>query len=287
MRQHTVHSGGVTLAVREHPRDAAPTVVLVHGFPDTQAVWDPVVESLSARHGMAVVTYDVRGAGASSAPSSREGYRSECLVDDLVAVIDEVAPAAPVHLVGHDWGSVQLWDAVTSEEDDPRLRGRIRSFTSISGPSLDHAAYFIRRLRTNGDHAAVLRQSVRSSYVLAFQIPVLPELLWRGGAPLLRRRPGAHFGPTLGRDGANGVNLYRANIPQRMRRPRPGRTRLPVQVVIPVRDPFIDRAIFHDLRSFAPRATVVELEAGHWVVRQLPDRVADLVAGHVLAHDAG
>ena len=202
-----VRSGEVSLSVREHPRDGAPTVVLVHGFPDTQAVWDPVAARLTADHGLRVVTYDVRGAGGSTAPRSRDGYRLECLVTDLIAVLDHVSPGAPVHLVGHDWGSIALWDAVTSEEEDTRLRGRIASFTSISGPSLDHVAPFARKLRTAGDKTALLRQGLRFSYIAAFRLPVLPELLWRGGAPLLRRLPRTHFGATLGRDGANGANL--------------------------------------------------------------------------------
>ena len=282
MQQHVLASGEVRLAVRDFPRAGAPTVVLVHGFPDTSAVWDPVVARLTADHGLRVVTYDVRGAGSSTAPASVAGYASEWLVADLVAVLDRLSPGVPAHVVGHDCGSVQLWDAVTG--DDLRLRGRIASFTSVSGPSLDHVAHFVRQRWAAGDYRTLLRQGLRSSYVYAFHLPVLPELLWRGGAPLLRRRPGAHFEPTLGRDGANGVNLYRANVRRRLRRPRPGRTGIPVQVLVPLRDPFLTPALYEDLPSFAPRSTVVELDAGHWVVREQPGRVARLVADHVRAH---
>lgn len=295
MQQHVVRSGEVRLAVREHGAAGRPTVVLVHGFPDTQAVWDPVVARLSEKHGLAVVTYDVRGAGKSSAPTSRNGYRTERLVDDLVAVIDQVAPASRVHLVGHDWGSVQLWDAVTTADRDQRLRGRIASFTSISGPSLDHAAHFVRRGWRERDWRPLLRQASRSWYVCVFLLPVLPELMWQRGAPLLRRKlvaverlgEDAHWGPTLGRDGANGVNLYRANVPSRMAHAGAGRTEIPVQVVIPRHDAFITPAVFDDLRSFAPGASMVEIDGGHWVMRQQPEQVARLIADHVRAHDGG
>jgi len=286
MHEESVRSGEVSLAVQQRRKDGAPTVVLVHGFPDTHAVWDQVAEQLWVNHDMAVVSYDVRGAGRSTAPSSQDGYRTERLVDDLVAVMDHVAPDARVHLVGHDWGSVQLWDAVTAEEEDPRLQGRIGSFTSMSGPSLDHLAHAARRLRADGDYAALLRQGLRSWYVSAFQLPVLPELFLRGTAPLIRRQAGGHFGASLGRDAAHGVNLYRANIPRRMKRPGPGRTRLPVQVLIAARDPFIDPAIFDDLASYAPRSTTVTVDGGHWVMRRKPEEVASLVAEHVRAHDA-
>src|SRR5438309_1175852 len=62
---------GVTLAVYEHGDPAAPTIVAVHGYPDNHSVWDGVVELLSDR--FHVVTYDVRGAGASDKPSARGG----------------------------------------------------------------------------------------------------------------------------------------------------------------------------------------------------------------------
>ena len=96
MRTLRVASGSgpdrVELAVRVHERDQLPasaaTVLLVHGYPDTQQVWDPLVERLAAKH--RVVTYDVRGAGASTAPRHRAGYLVARLVDDLVAVLDAV-----------------------------------------------------------------------------------------------------------------------------------------------------------------------------------------------------
>ena len=103
-----VQGDGVDLAVFE--RGQGPTVLLVHGFPDTHAVWDAVAERLAVR--FHVVTYDVRGAGDSSRPSGRDAYRFEHLVADMRAVLDAVSPQAPVHLAGHDWGSIQSWEAL-------------------------------------------------------------------------------------------------------------------------------------------------------------------------------
>ena len=60
----------------------------------------------------------------------RGGFTLEKLTDDFLAVADAVSPDRPVHLVGHDWGSVQAWEFVTV----PRTEGRIASFTSMSGP---------------------------------------------------------------------------------------------------------------------------------------------------------
>src|SRR5581483_5203510 len=120
------------------PSAEAPTVVLVHGYPDDHTVWDGVVAELK-QHAR-VATYDVRGAGQSDVPAKVADYRLDQLSRDLLAVIDAVSPGAPVHLVAHDWGSIQAWETVT----DPDARDRLISYTSISGPCLDHVARWMR-----------------------------------------------------------------------------------------------------------------------------------------------
>lgn len=280
-------STDLRICVVEHSPDATgPTVVLVHGYPDQQEMWGPVARLLVAA-GLRVVTYDVRGAGRSEAPASRAGYRCERLVDDLVAVLDAVLPAGEaVHLVGHDWGSIQLWDAVAAERTDPRLHGRIASFTSVSGPSLDQAARVARRSR---GRAAGLRQLAHSWYVWFFQVPVLPELLWRvAGRPVRRlatRLEGTdHWGPGMARDAARGVELYRANVPRRLLRPRPLEVRVPVLVVHPRRDRFLTRVLTEGLEEGCSDVRVVEVGAGHWFPRTHPEQLADLVLEHVRGH---
>jgi pimeloyl-ACP methyl ester carboxylesterase len=57
-----------------------------------------------------------------------------------------------------------------------------------------------------------------------------------------------------------------------------------VLVLVPRHDAFITPAVFDDLTSFAPAASTVEIDGGHWVMRQQPARVAQLIADHVRAH---
>ncbi|HJR25869.1 MAG TPA: alpha/beta fold hydrolase, partial [Acidimicrobiales bacterium] len=161
----TLARDGVDLHVRTWGDPDDPTVVLVHGFPDTSAVWEPVAEAL-VDHGHHVVAHDVRGAGRSTAPATTDGYAIDHLVGDLAAVVDAVSPDRPVHLVGHDWGSIQSWSAIR----DPRLEGRIASFTSISGPPLDHAGRWLRARVRDRSLVTLLRQGVRSSYVAVFHL---------------------------------------------------------------------------------------------------------------------
>jgi len=297
MRTLRVTSGAgpdrVELSMRVHERDqlpaSAPTLLLIHGYPDTMSVWDPLVERLTAEH--RVVSYDVRGAGASTAPRRRAGYLIARLVDDLVAVLDAVQPvgSAGVHVVAHDWGSVALWDAVCVEEHDPRLRGRIASFVSISGPSPDHVAAFVRESARDGNSDGLRRQRRKSWYIAAFHLPLLPELVWTLLTPLLRvqlarveRLDAADWQPTLARDGRRGLELYRANIRPRLRSPAgPGTTRLPVSLVVPRYDRYVGPGLVTAVQRANPHAVRVDVDAGHWVQRTHPDLLADLVAQHV------
>ena len=286
-----VNSTGLSLAVREHsaPGPGRPTVVLVHGYPDQQETWDDLVAALPADE-LHVVTYDVRGAGASDVPPRTVDYRTERLVDDLVAVLDATVPYGNrVHLMGHDWGSVQLWDAVSTEAEDPRLRGRIASFTSISGPSLDHLAWLARH--PGGRLLPLLGQAAHSWYAYAFQVPRLPEVVWRRGGDAMRRLmtsrqglPDDHFGDRFEDNAVHGLNLYRANLLAGARRSGPVRTDVPVLVIHPTRDAFLTRVTTEGLEVGCSDVRVVEVDAGHWVIRTHAARVAELVRDHVAAH---
>jgi pimeloyl-ACP methyl ester carboxylesterase len=285
-RQRTIVSEGLRLLLRESGATARPTVVLVHGYPDTSQVWEDVAVRLRDR--FHVVAYDVRGAGGSDSPAGREGFTLDHLVNDLGAVIDATSPDRPVHLVGHDWGSIQSWEAVTTD----RLAGRIASFTSISGPCLDQVGHLSRRQRTSSlrDRGRFAVQAARSQYITLFHTPRVPELLWRSGwagALLfgsLRRRDGVeprlgHPAPTLPRDGAQGLELYRANMRERLGRPRERRTDLPVQLIVPTRDGYVTPYLAeHAPAPWVPNLRVHRLDAGHWVPRTHPAQVADLIA---------
>ena len=283
-RHRTIDTGEVRLAVTERGAAGNPPVLLVHGYPDTSSVWDEVARELAPR--FHVITYDVRGAGESTAPRATGAYRLPRLVADLEAVIDEVSPGRSVHLVGHDWGAIQGWEAVTRT----RLAGRIASLTSVGGPSPGQVAAWLRRRAMRGPRGLgdVANQLARSWYIGFFKIPVLPELTWRAGlgrmwGPLLQARGGVrprpgHPAATITRDAVQGIALYRANMTGRHMRGRPLPVDVPVQVVVATRDPFIAPRTQLAVLGCAPRLWRREIRAGHWVQRTHPRRLAHWVA---------
>lgn len=294
-RERRIATGGIELCVAELGTPGRPVVVLVHGYPDSKEVWSEVAARLAGD--FHVVLYDVRGHGSSSAPKPlRGGFTLEKLTDDFLAVIDAVSPGRPVHLVGHDWGSVQSWEFVTV----PRTQGRIASFTSMSGPSLDHFGHWLdARLRrpTPRRLGQLLNQGAKSWYVYALHTPALPELAWRGPLgrrwpELLRRREGlrgtAYPTPSLPSDAARGAWLYRDNVRARLTRPRPDAyAHAPVQLITPLGDAFLSERLYDELETWAPRLTRRTLPAGHWIPRTRPDQVAAWIGEFVTSVEAG
>ena len=148
-----------------------PALVLVHGYPDNQEVWEPVIEFLA--QDFYIVTYDVRGAGQSSVPRRVNDFRLAQLSQDLDSVTQAVLGERPFHLAAHDWGSIQSWESVT----EAKFRGRILSYTTISGPCLDHAALLLREQFKN-NKANVLKLLSKSWYIGVFQLPFLAPTAW-------------------------------------------------------------------------------------------------------------
>lgn len=259
VRRRWVESGGVRLAVYERGEPSATTLVLVHGYPDNSSVWDAVAERLSGR--FHVVTYDVRGHGESGEPSATGGYLISELVEDLLAVTRAVADG-PVHLVGHDWGSVQAWPALE--------HGPFRSFTSISGPDLGQAGDWLRGWRRRP--GAVARQAGHSWYIGAFQVPLVPELVWRSRR--LRTKFSADY-----RDARNGIQLYRANMAGA--RPAPTRVSVPVQQIALTLDPYVTLPLLESAEPWCEQLYRRELVAGHWAPRTHPDAIARLITDFV------
>lgn len=275
MVRRVVSRDGTSLAVVESGPRTAPTLVCVHGYPDNRSLWDGVVQSLQDR--FHVVTYDVRGAGESDKPHRDSAYLLDRLAEDLTAVLDAVSPDHPVHLLAHDWGSIQTWHAITGDD----LRGRVASYTSISGPCLDHAARWMRSRVRAGLPALreMLAQLASSGYIGFFQIPKLPELAWRSGLTqrLVRALDRSASAPELP-DAIHGLALYRANMLRRFARPEPRRTDVPVQVIAPSADRFVHPPVQTGIAEWVPDLRVHRVPGGHWLPRSRPETVAGYAA---------
>lgn len=290
--QVTVKGDGVYLAGYRWGNPQRPTLLLVHGYPDSHDVWLPLVRELATE--FQIIAYDVRGFGASDIPEQRLDYHLSKLANDLEAVITTLSPDQPVHLVAHDWGSIQAWEAVT----EPRIQPLLASYTSISGPCLDHVGYWMRgKFKEKSPKALlqVLGQLLSSWYIALFHLPWLPELTWRLGLDrawpgLLQKLEGLHGvspNPTQLSDGVHGVKLYRANFIRSLFRPRQRHTDVPVQLIVASADRFVRPQLFENLQHWAPRLTRRDVQASHWQLLASPQPLANWLREYTAAVDAG
>lgn len=292
MKSHVIHSQGIKLHAVTYGDSKKTPLLLVHGYPDNNLVWKPVAERLAKT--CFVIAYDVRGAGLSDAPIAVADYKMATLAQDLAAVVDTLIPGRRFHLAAHDWGSIQSWESVTTD----RLRDRIASFTSISGPCLDHMGYWMRKRALNTSSAAkaqVLRQLVTSWYIAFFQLPVLAPASWDAGLgklwpAYLEKREGvkeSEINPTQTADGKQGVQLYRANFASKLLKPEARHASCPVQLIVPTRDNYVGAHLFEDLHEWVPELYRRDINATHWVLLSHPDLLARHIGEFVAGVESG
>lgn len=199
----TVHVEGLDFAYQEWGN--GPTILLLHGFPDSPGTFAALGERLAAAGYRAVAPW-LRGYGPTGggAPSSMGQ-----LGRDVVGLARAFQPDAPIPVVAHDWGAAAVCIAATMQPD---------AFTRIVTMGLPHPAHFLTRAFADPE------QLRRSWYMWFFQLPELPESsaeaedyalidkLWRDWSPGLPVAPHhAEIIETFESGGLDGpIGYYRA-----------------------------------------------------------------------------
>jgi pimeloyl-ACP methyl ester carboxylesterase len=266
---------GLTFDVLDSgPADGEP-VVLLHGFPQDRTAWDRVAPALH-RHGLRTLAPDQRGYSPMARPRGRGAYRLRETTADVLALLD-AAGLRSAHVVGHDWGGIVAWALGAWHPD------RVRTLTALSVP---HPAAMAKAVMTSD-------QGLRSYYMALFQLPLLPERLLLAGAGAALRRmlhhgglrdeAVAHYTARMREPGALSAALgwYRA-LPW-SGRDLVGTVRVPTLHVWSTGDAFLGRAATEATSRFvdAPYRLEVLDDVTHWIPELAPERVAELVAGHV------
>lgn len=273
---------GVRIAVYEEGNPDGPPLVLVHGWPDSHALWDGVVSLLADR--FRIVRYDNRGVRPTTAPRPASAYTMERYADDLAAVLAACCPGQRAHVLGHDWGSIGVWEYLGR----PDAGERVASFTSVSGPSAHHAMLYVRgglaRPWRPVKFARAVSQLARLAYMALFSVPVLPGLAVRAfGGPFIASSTAANA--------AGSIKVYRANaLPALLHPRRDHHVDTPVQLIVNTADPFIRPHAFADLGQWVPRLWRRDLKSGHWAPLSHPQVLARAVAefaDHIDGQPAG
>jgi pimeloyl-ACP methyl ester carboxylesterase len=148
---------GVTLNVQTGGPEDGDAIILLHGFPESHRTWRGVAPDLA--RDFRVVTPDQRGFGASDKPAGVEAYRTEHILEDLIALADALG-LRRFTLVGHDWGGAVAWLAALKHPD------RLSRLVIVNAP---HPLVFQRSLF---DDPA---QRAASQYISAFRNPTMEK----------------------------------------------------------------------------------------------------------------
>ena len=91
------------------------TIAFVHGNPETDAIWDELVDELAGKGAADLVLLEPPGFGAPIPDgwgATREEYR-DWLVEQLV----QLNAREPVDIVGHDWGAGHVFGLLQARPD--------------------------------------------------------------------------------------------------------------------------------------------------------------------------
>jgi len=139
--------------------DGEKLVILLHGFPEFWYSWRHQIAALSDDY--TVVAPDMRGYNLSDKPPNVEDYSIDKLVDDVIGLI-RYFRREQAAIVGHDWGASIAW-----------------------ATALKHPEYVSKLVAMQVPPASVwrknqtLKQFLASWYMFFFQIPMLPEYLFK------------------------------------------------------------------------------------------------------------
>jgi pimeloyl-ACP methyl ester carboxylesterase len=270
-RISTFANDGFTFEVADTGPLDGEIVVCLHGFPQPASSWTQVAERLTA-NGYRVLAPTQRGYSADARPSNRRDYTTGKLAGDIVALLD-AAGAGRAHIVGHDWGGGVAWQFAASHRD------RCATVTSISTPHPGAMAASMTRST----------QLLHSWYMLAFQIPWLPERLMatvgaeRAKATFMKdglSESSAAASAALVCDPATArgmIGWYRA-LPFAGKDPI-GKVDVPCAYIWSDGDHYLGRwAAEHTADWVTGPYRFIEITGGtHWLPDTHPDRIADTV----------
>jgi pimeloyl-ACP methyl ester carboxylesterase len=102
---HFVETNGIRMAVYEEGQGEP--VIFLHGFPELAFSWRFQLPAIAAA-GFRAVAIAQRGYGRSSVPPDVDDYGIDCLMEDVLGLLDHLGVERGT-FVGHDWGAFVLW----------------------------------------------------------------------------------------------------------------------------------------------------------------------------------
>lgn len=274
-----IEAGDLTFRCREAGIGGEP-VLLLHGFPETSSMWEPLMTSL-ADAGYHCLAPDQRGYSPAARPGAVEAYAYEHLATDVLTIA-AAAGFDRYHVIAHDWGAIATWGALSVDASP------ILSYVTMSIP---HYLGFARAVWEDPDeemyrgfleffiahdHTAETVLSaddfagLRSAWTAHEEAEVDAYLS-------VFREPGALTGA---------LNWYRASDAHRCALKdgsfQFAKVETPTLLIWGRDDPYVRRmSVDRAAEYMTGPYRVIELDAGHWLVQEKFQAVTQAVFEHL------
>lgn len=268
-----IKTNGIELHVAISGPEDGDLVILLHGFPDFWFGWRKHIETLAAE-GYRVVVPDQRGYNKSDKPEGRRSYEIDQLQKDVIGLIKHFG-RQDAAIIGHDWGGAVAWHLAAVH---PHLVNRLIII------NMPHPAVFPKVM------LRIPLQWLRSSYILFFQFPKVPERISSSSNFLImekalqyssRKGTFAHdeikaYKAAWAEPGAltSMLDWYRA-VPISWRKiEKDKRIHIPAKIIWGTGDQFLSKKLAKESLKFIDSESVTWVEdATHWVNQEQPDLV--------------
>lgn len=254
-----------------------PLVVLLHGIPSTSITWVEFIPILEAA-GYRVVAFDQRGYSPGARPEGIEPYLPERRVEDILAIADAVG-GEKFHLVGHDFGAITGWLTTLWHQE------RILTWTGLSSP---HPRALLDAWELDPE------QRKRSWYVGAIQLPWLAEILFGASGdrllsvgyekdpePKMREIRKVFAEPGAMTAALNWYRVMRI-IGKNQNRLEHAQIKSPTLFIWGNEDFSVSRWTIDRQENYIDGPyRLVQLDAGHWIVNDELDAVAEEILQHI------
>jgi cis-3-alkyl-4-acyloxetan-2-one decarboxylase len=262
--------------VDEGPRDAPPLLML-HGNPTWSYMYRRPIELLSGR-GHRCVAFDHMGFGRSDKPPEPRRYVLSNHVANAIALVDEL-DLRDVTLVMHDWGGPIGLGTLLERRD------RFRALVAMNTWAWELPSFlpgFLRQFRSDGlgEILALAGNMVVESIPGGMARRDVDEAMMDA-----YRAPHPGYWSRLGtlafiRDVPLTENDVSAAFMGQINEALPG-IDLPLHVVWGMRDRVFVPAFIDEWQALFPGSECTELEAGHYLVEDRPDEVAEAIGAFV------
>ncbi len=252
-------------------------LILLHGFPETSYMWRTLMADLAPK-GFYCVAPNMRGYSKNACPKGKKQYTIEKLSQDVLDLANAFGKTR-FHLIAHDWGAVIGWYLAYHNPSN------ILSYTALSVP---HLKGFFEALKTDAD------QQERSKYIKMLVIPFVAEYTIRKDDFKLFRKYWKHSSEEELQDYLTifrvkkvltaALNYYRANF-GKTRTEDIGYIKVPTLFIWGNKDMAIGAkgvALGHEY--IKGPYTFLELDAGHWLIQTVYDKIKPTIVKHLAAH---